>query len=423
MDMKQRWFARLQSAGVAVILTLILVVLINGAALVILRGLARPRPGSTGTDIFLPPGSPEGLQVLRKIFPGSDDRALKALIDESPPLLAHPTLPYTIGFSRGPYLIGTESMRYEPGWTDAQVDGWLGETDRNIFVFGGSTTFGHGVPGDQTVVSYLNRLSGSENLYLNFGVPAYDSIREVDKLLDLLRKGYRPARVLFVDGLNDVSTFAWSSYSALEKPRTQGLLIDRGEVGLIFGYPRANNMVSAFAFSFPAVQLAFRLQSRFGGEVEVRPRRADRDLLNWQELMILYHNWDLLQFDHRRRLAEEVVQYYRENLRFLRLLAEAFEFRVQVVYQPIGLLQEDHPFHRAAFRDSRVQQIYRTVGQRVREAIQEGSLDMIDCSSSLSGESLSYVDSTHYSPRGNELLARCIRDGLEDSIAPGAETD
>ena len=25
-------------------------------------------------------------------------------------------------------------MRYEPGWTDAQVDGWLGETDRNILL-------------------------------------------------------------------------------------------------------------------------------------------------------------------------------------------------------------------------------------------------------------------------------------------------
>ena len=238
MDRKNRWFARVQSLSVGVVLVLIFFVLFNAAAWTILRGLAKPRPGSTGTDIFVTPGSPEGLQILRRILPGSEDLALRALIAESPPASSPPDSLVHHRFSRGPYLIGTESMRYEPGWTDARVDGWLRKAGLHTFVFGGSTTFGQGVPGDQTVVSYLNRLSRSKARYLNFGVPAHDSIREVDKQLDLLRKGYRPARVLFIDGLNDVSTFAWSAYPALEKPRTQGLLIDRREVPLIFGYPR-----------------------------------------------------------------------------------------------------------------------------------------------------------------------------------------
>ena len=161
------------------------------------------------------------------------------------------------------------------------MDGWLRKAGLHTFVFGGSTTFGRGVPGDQTVVSYLNRFSRSKARYLNFGVPAHDSIREVEKLLDLLRKGYRPARVLFIDGLNDVSTFAWSAYPALEKPRTQGLLIDREEVPLIFGYPRDNNMLSALAFSFPAVQLTFRLRACSSRALEDGPRRMDRNPLNW----------------------------------------------------------------------------------------------------------------------------------------------
>ena len=412
--MKKKWLARLQSLSLSVMLFLVLLLAVNAVALVIL--LSDPRPGSTDTDIFVAPGSPEGQQTLRSIFPELEDEELKSLIEDSPSLCAHPTLAYTMGFSRGPYRIGIESMRYEPGWEDVRVKTWLLENDGSGFVFGGSTAFGHGVPGDQTVVSHLNRLYRSRTHYLNFGVLAYDSIREVDKLLHLLRKGYRPARVLFIDGLNDVSTFAWSTYPALEKPRTQGLLVDRGEVGLIFGYPRANNMVSAFAFSFPVVQLARRLADLYRpGGMEVRPRAADRDPLDWRELMVLYYQWDRLQFDRRQQLAEEIVGHYRENLRFLHQVAEAFDFDVEVVYQPIGLLAQNQPFLRPAFLRSKFQRIYRTVHEQVKAAIRDGPLDMIDCSESLDGESLTYVDATHYSPHGNALLARCILGQLDHS--------
>ena len=243
-------------------------------------------------------------------------------------------------------------------------------------------------------------------------MPAYDSIREVDKLLDLLRKGHRPARVIFIDGLNDVSTFAWSRYPALEKLRTQGLLIDRGEVPLIFGYPRANNMIAALTFSFPVVQLAVRLRAGSIGRGADQPKRMDRDPLDWQELMVFYLRWDELQFERQQELAQEVVQHYAENLRFLRRLEDAFGFEAHVVYQPIGLLEEHQPFHREAFLGSKVQEIYRSVRQRVGQAIRQGRLDMLDCSNCVSGEPLSYVDAAHYSPRGNQRLARCILSGL-----------
>ena len=139
----------------------------------------------------------------------------------------------------------------------------------------------------------------------------------------------------------------------------------------------------------------------------------DRNPLNWQELMIFYLHWDDLQSDRRQQLADEVVQYYAQNIRFLQRLGESFGFQAHLVYQPIGLLGENQTFHRAAFLGSKVQRIYRVVRQSVRRAIRQGKLDMTDCSSCLTAEELSYVDSAHYSPRGNERLARCILSGLE----------
>jgi hypothetical protein len=47
-------------------------------------------------------------------------------------------------------------------------------------------------------------------------------------------------------------------------------------------------------------------------------------------------------------------------------------------------------------------------------AIDAGELGMIDCHNVLAEQdsAFMYVDATHYSPRANEALARCILDGI-----------
>jgi hypothetical protein len=78
----------------------------------------------------------------------------------------------------------------------------------NIFVFGGSTTFGVGLPDGETIPSELQKALQVNNFHkavhvYNFGYPAYSSTQELLSYVDLARRGYVPDLAVFIDGLND----------------------------------------------------------------------------------------------------------------------------------------------------------------------------------------------------------------------------
>ncbi len=398
----------LVSCSLLVVVTLATLLLINAIAYLLFVGLRSKREGVSVGKYFVSPLSPEGMAILKKVRGTDDEGLLRTLASGDPGIRPHTVLHFTEGFSRPYYTVGVDGVRYESGWSDEQVEGWMGETGTRSFLLGGSTAFGHGVTDDETLAAFLNRQEG-EARNLNLGVEAYDSLREVDKLLHLLRKGRRPKRVIFLDGLNDVTTFAWTPYEAFDKPRTQGMILDRGEVPLVFGFPRRNNMLAAFTFSFPVVQLLHRLKADQGAQAGAyRPKSPDREPIDWAELMRYYEGWDRIQVGRADALAQELADYYLKNIAFVRQLAEAFGFEPLFVYQPIGLLETDQPFLRPEFRESDSRRIFAVVAGRLRRDIESGRLDMIDCSQALSGMSDGYVDASHYSAQGNRRLAECI---------------
>lgn len=78
----------------------------------------------------------------------------------------------------------------------------------NVFVFGGSTTFGYGVADDETIVSALQaaldrRLGPGRAACYNFGRGAYYSTPERIFFQELLAAGRVPRAAVFVDGLNE----------------------------------------------------------------------------------------------------------------------------------------------------------------------------------------------------------------------------
>lgn len=408
-----------QSFSVVFTLTVILLLAANVAAHLIFLALRAKRPAVSTGVFFVSPMSEEGLAIRKRLFQTEDIDYLTALALGDPGIRPHTVLHFTEGEARPYYHVGVEGIRYESRWTDDLVWRWLSEPKRHTFVFGGSTTFGYGVPDDETVVAYLNRKK-PHDIHLNFGVEAYDSIREVDKLIYLIRKGCRPRYVIFIDGINEVTTFAWSPFGALDKPRTIGLLLDRGEVPLIFGYPRRNNMLSALTFSFPVVQLFHWLKSHGRSESTYPHRDVNLEKIDWSELMYFYHNWDRIHVNRADGLAEELVDYYQGNISFVKQLGASLGFVPYFVYQPIGLLAKNQAFLRPEFKSSRQARIFETVNRRIRKEIAQNRLAMIDCSQAISPEHVgdSYVDSAHYSPKGNTLLAECIirETGVTQSI-------
>jgi len=77
----------------------------------------------------------------------------------------------------------------------------------NVFMFGGSTTFGYGLPDEETISSYfgdcaVSSSSGHMAVY-NFGRGYYFSSQELALFQRLLQAGFVPQVAIFVDGLND----------------------------------------------------------------------------------------------------------------------------------------------------------------------------------------------------------------------------
>jgi hypothetical protein len=83
-----------------------------------------------------------------------------------------------------------------------------GNAEKVVWLFGGSTTFGVGVPDDQTLAAHLQRALDAaypnETIrVVNCGHVRYFSSQEVALFVWMLRHGPKPHLALFLDGLND----------------------------------------------------------------------------------------------------------------------------------------------------------------------------------------------------------------------------
>jgi hypothetical protein len=70
-----------------------------------------------------------------------------------------------------------------------------------IWLFGGSTAFGHGVSDEETIPAQVEKALMTP--VVNFGVPDFYSAQENMLLAQYLKSGYRPSLVLFLDGINE----------------------------------------------------------------------------------------------------------------------------------------------------------------------------------------------------------------------------
>ncbi|HUI54112.1 MAG TPA: SGNH/GDSL hydrolase family protein [Bryobacteraceae bacterium] len=81
----------------------------------------------------------------------------------------------------------------------------------NIFVFGGSTTFGVGVADEETIPSYLQEETAADTPHVavyNFGRLGYFSTQELLLFYRMLSAGAAPKLAIFIDGINDFHSFS-----------------------------------------------------------------------------------------------------------------------------------------------------------------------------------------------------------------------
>ncbi len=147
-----------------------------------------------------------GMEVLRKVYPGLDDAAIDRLLTEtwSRTQTYETFTQFRERSHRGEYVnIDRHGFRHS-----ANQGPWPPDpVHYNVFVFGGSVTFGYGLPDAQTVPSRLQeRLAtagGKPVRVYNFARGHYYSLQEFILFETLLLKGFVPDLAVFIDGSND----------------------------------------------------------------------------------------------------------------------------------------------------------------------------------------------------------------------------
>jgi hypothetical protein len=145
---------------------------------------------------------------LARIYPGWPRQRVEDLLAESRqrPLRFNP---YT-QFQEKPFR-GRFVNVVEPGYRLGRDPGpWpMAQGVHNVWVFGGSTTFGYGLPDQETIPSFLQeslrrRFPGAPIRVYNFGQGYFFSAQELALFQSLLAAGSAPPQVaVFIDGINE----------------------------------------------------------------------------------------------------------------------------------------------------------------------------------------------------------------------------
>ena len=385
--------------------TLLVLVFLNGALFLVFvakdyldnRGTANPVAEHYGDD------------PLALVYPDLTEQQRNALLQETwsrsyayEPFTQFKERPY-----HGAYVnvsaFGFRVSRNQGPWPPAR-------DTFNIFLFGGSTTFGYGVPDGQTIAShlqdYLTATGRSDIRFYNFGRGHYYSTQERILYEQLLTCGHVPDMAIFVDGLNDFYFV-----------RDQALFTDR--FNELFADLTAPPRLPRFILQLPmarAVQAARRRLDKLGAD---RVPNSAQAAVAADELEWLYNDAPVL---------ERVINTYLANKKLIEAVSAAHKVEAVFVWQPVPTYNfEDsrHPFAGGGYGTH----TYSRYGyERMRTLVDADSVGgsflwLADIHPDLKGHA--YVDKFHYSGTFSKLLAKTMADMMfaRGLLATDGETD
>lgn len=295
-----------------------------------------------------------GTEVLARVYPGLDAKQIDQLLTETwSRTLAYETFTQFREFTHaGKYVNidenGFRVVKNQGPWPPAREN-------FNVFVFGGSVTFGYGTRDAETVPSYLQealaRLLGPTVQVYNFARGHYYSVQELILYQSLLLKGFIPDMALFIDGSND---FYYANNKALFTGQFESL---------------SNRMLTP-----------------------TQPQQADKS-------PDIYY----------------VAKRYVETKKLIEAVSAVYNIQTVFAWHPIPLYKYDlkyHLFAREGFADtSWSTDAYRHMAAYVKDHppgnnfiwcadVQEGSREPL------------YVDRYHYTAKLSSMVADCIAGGM-----------
>jgi hypothetical protein len=272
------------------------------------------------------------------------------------------------------------------------------QTSVEIWMFGGSTLYGTGVPDWATIPSYLSRdLSRDLNsataaciVVRNFGVEGYVTNQEVILLMEQLKAGRRPGIVIFYDGVNDayagaVSPGVPTAHMSLSniKARVEGRLAGRLD----------------FLRSSYTLQLAVAALNSLGLAGAAKPG-----------------------VDETESKTVTTLDNYERNLQLATILGEAYDFRVFCFWQPAFVYGHKSlfPFEVTIAGNQAAKNSFNILAKVYQHAQRRAATDhafvfLGDVFDSV--KEPVYIDKwMHLAPLGNEFVARSVAGYVESSL-------
>lgn len=416
-DMFFKWLINKYRDLALIVLNFILIVAILNFVAAVL--LFNPEKRSNAVDYFYSPSDlfVDSISFMRSIYPDKSDEIINGLVMLKSPYGNHPVLEYQERIQESEnYNVGIEGIRFDhkvtPETAPLLING-------SVWVFGGSTLFGQGVRDDETITAYLNRIDSTQT-YINFGVHAYHQANEIDKMLLLLKKGYIPSKVIFIDGLNDIIRMIETNFHPLETPAlaksaySSDYNIATKETG--------NTILKQMPVS--------RLLRSYIGEEKGPEVKAEQP---WTKYDNVYDQQNIYNTNARQHFQSTLLrspykqidtsglnyitwkleEMYKRNYAFILHISEAFGFDFTIYFQPIGILSDTNPFWKDA-TTSKTTPLYTNfnyVIPKVRKSLSEWELDnFIDITNAHESCLTCYVDLTHYNYKLNRLIAEVIYD-------------
>ncbi len=293
-----------------------------------------------------------------------------------------------------PSVTGTYFHVSPQGFRRGAADQSLSAPGQKVFVFGGSTTFGMGVPDQQTIPAFLQQVldgAGKTAQVFNFGAPSWFSTQERIGLERFLTAGIKPDVAVFIDGLGDFQSCDVPDRSAWSDRLALTTALD-AQVPFWTELAQRSNL------------LAFGNWLIGGDTPAEAPDRA----------MACSSDADV----------GRVIARLDTNRRIISALAERLGIKAVFVQQPVPTYHYDNAKRPVPVRSDMLGHHLNSAKgyPRMAEMRAAGTLmdrDLLWLAELEPAEANAYVDTVHYSPAFNRLIAEAIgRHILDNSLLP-----
>jgi len=269
----------------------------------------------------------------------------------------------------------------------------------NIFVFGGSTTFGYGLPDGETVPAVLSKMlnqdGGTKFRVYNFGRAFFHSSHEMLEFLRLAIDGHKPDFAVFIDGLNE---FYYQQDDLIWTERLKRLVKK--------SKPPAWQTMLALGRKLPAYEFIDYLAKYFDGPQKNPAQRAAENVRR-------------IATGGGPEVSGRIIDRYLATKSLIETLGRHYGIKTVFVWQPVPTYKYDLQHHLFVDKDMEGHLSTGNAYKVARERYDRGDFGGFVSWCADIQENLKkplYVDAVHYNAELSKLLAGCIleKSGLRD---------